>query len=207
MPQGILTFQSGFKKYYEPIVNGDVLVLSTFFPKAGWDVGLAMARNAYIYGLAKEIYVAESDSKGGTWEGAMDGLKRQRKIYVRIPEPKEKNANLKLVELGALPVNMDGEIVDSKVLNSKELFEIGTKNEVNEPPATYEDGKRNIEKDILELLNKGTYTSKEILLALKLDWDSRKLTSFLKKNPNVKAVAGKPVKFTRNDVVSPSLFG
>jgi predicted Rossmann fold nucleotide-binding protein DprA/Smf involved in DNA uptake len=207
LPQGILTFQLGFKKYYEPIVNGDVLVLSTFFPKAGWDVGLAMARNAYIYGLAKEIYVAESDSKGGTWEGAMDGLKRQRKIYVRIPEPKEKNANLKLVELGALPVNMDGEIVDSKVLNSKELFEIGTKNEVNEPPATYEDGKRNIEKDILELLNKGTYTSKEILLALKLDWDSRKLTSFLKKNPNVKAVEGKPAKFTRNDVVSPSFFG
>jgi DNA processing protein len=207
LPQGILTFQSGFKKYYEPIVNGDVLALSTFFPKAGWDVGLAMARNAYIYGLAKEIYVAESDSKGGTWEGAMDGLKRQRKIYVRIPEPKEKNANLKLVELGALPVNMEGEIVDSKVLNSKELFEIGTKNEVNEPPATYEDGKRNIEKDILELLNKGTFTSKEILLALKLDWDCRKLTSFLKKNPNVKAVAGKPAKFTRNDVVSSSLFG
>jgi len=207
LPQGILTFQSGFKKYYEPIVNGDVLVLSTFFPKAGWDVGLAMARNAYIYGLAKEIYVAESDSKGGTWEGVMDGLKRQRKIYVRYPEPKEKNANLKLVELGALSVNMDGKIVDSKVMPSKELFEPVSKNEVKEPSATYEDGKRNIEKDILELLNKGTYTTKEILLALKLDWDSRKLTNFLKKNPNIKAIAGKPAKFTRNDVISPSLFG
>ena len=207
LPQGILTFQSGFKKYYEPIVNGDVLVLSTFFPKAGWDVGLAMARNAYIYGLAKEIYVAESDSKGGTWQGAMDGLKRQRKIYVRVPEPKEKNANLKLLELGALPVNMAGEIVDSKVVSSKELFDPVSRNEVNEPLPTYEDGKRNIEKDILELLNKGTYTSKEILLALKLDWDSRKLTSFLKENPNVKAIVGKPAKFTLNDVISPSLFG
>lgn len=207
LPQGILTFQSGFKKYYEPIVNGDVLVLSTFFPKAGWDVGLAMARNAYIYGLAKEIYIAESDSKGGTWEGAMDGLKRQRKIYVRYPEPKEKNANLKLVELGALSVNMDGDIVDSKVMPSKELFEPVSKNEVSEPSATYEDDKRNIEKDILELLNKGTYTTKEILLVLKLDWDSRKLTSFLKKNPNIKVIAGKPAKFARNDVISPSLFG
>jgi len=207
LPQGILTFQSGFKKYYEPIVNGDVLVLSTFFPKAGWDVGLAMARNAYIYGLAKEIYVAESDSKGGTWEGAMDGLKRQRKIYVRYPDPKEKNANLKLVELGALSVNMDGEIVDSKVMSSKEIFEPYTKNVVNEPPSMYENGERNIEKEILELLNKGIYTTKEILLALKLDWDSRKLTSFLKKNPNIKAVAGKPAKFTRNNVISPSLFG
>ena len=207
LPQGILTFQSGFKKYYEPVVNGDVLVLSTFFPNAGWNVGLAMARNAYIYGLAKEIYVAESDSKGGTWEGAMDGLKRQRKIYVRVPEAKEKNANLKLVELGAFPVNMDGEIVDTKVSTSKELFESVSQNEVNDPPTTYVDGESNIETDILEFLNKGTYTSKEILLALKLDWDSRKLTSFLKKNPNVKAIAGKPAKFTRNDVLSPSLFG
>ncbi len=37
LPQGILTFHSGFKKYYERIVNGDLLVLSTFFPKAGWE--------------------------------------------------------------------------------------------------------------------------------------------------------------------------
>jgi predicted Rossmann fold nucleotide-binding protein DprA/Smf involved in DNA uptake len=207
LPQGILTFQSGLKKYYEPIVNGDVLVLSTFFPKAGWDVGLAMARNAYIYGLAKEIYVAESDNKGGTWEGALNGLKRQRKIYVRYPDVKEKNANLKLVELGALPVNVDGEIMEEKRQPTSELFEPPTKNEVQEPITNYENGKRSIEKDILEFLNKGTYTSKEILLALKLEWDSRKLTSFLKKNPNVKTISGKPAKFTRNNEIAPSLFG
>lgn len=207
LPQGILTFQSGFKKYYEPIVNGDVLVLSTFFPKAGWDVGLAMARNAYIYGLAREIYVAESDSKGGTWQGALDGLKRNRKIYVRFPEPKEKNANLKLLELGALAVNINGEAVDSTFKSSSDVFESAQNNEVNEAETHYKNRERNHEKEILEFLHKGTYTSKEILLALKLDWDSRKLSSFLKKNPNVKTIAGKPVKYTRNDVVSPTLFG
>lgn len=207
LPQGILTFQSGFKKYYEPIVNGDVLVLSTFFPKAGWDVGLAMTRNAYIYGLAKEIYVAESDSKGGTWEGVMDGLKRGRKIFVRYPEPNEKNANLKLIELGALPVNMDGIVIDSKIKSSSKLPEFAQKNELNEPQSDYKNEMRNIEKEILEFLNNGTYTAKEILLGLKLDMDSRKLTSFLKKNPNVKTIAGKPTKFTRTDVISPTLFG
>lgn len=206
LPQGILTFQSGFKKYYEPIVNGNILVLSTFFPQAGWDVGLAMARNVYIYGLAKEIYVAESDSKGGTWEGALAGLKRERKIYVRVPEPKEKNANLRLVELGAIPVGMDGEVVDIKAGSSKELFESEVKNKLNEPQTSYEDGGRDIEKDIIELLSKGSYTSKEILLALRSDWDSKKLTGFLKKNPNVKTIAGKPAKYTRNIVISPSLF-
>jgi DNA processing protein len=207
LPQGILTFQTGFRKYYEPIVNGDVLVLSTFFPKAGWDVGFAMARNTYIYGLAKEIYVAESDNQGGTWEGAMEGLKRKRKIYVRVPEPGEKNANLKLVELGAFPVNMNGEMVDLKTMHSQEITENTPGNIFNDPSNIYENGKRNIEKEILNLLNKGAYTTREILLALKLDWDSRKLAVFLKKNPNVKTIPGKPVRYRRNNVFSPLLFG
>jgi DNA processing protein len=206
LPQGILTFQSGFRKYYESIVNGDLLVLSTFFPKAGWDVGFAMARNAYIYGLAKEIYVAESDNKGGTWEGAMEGLKRKRKIYVRIPEPGEKNANLKLVELGAIPVNISGEVVDLKNIRSKEIFELAHDNEFNDPQPNYSNLKRNFEKDIFELLGNGAYSSREILLALKLDWDSRKLTGFLKKNPNVITIPGKPVRYSRNEVISPLLF-
>jgi predicted Rossmann fold nucleotide-binding protein DprA/Smf involved in DNA uptake len=108
LPQGILTFGSGIKKYYSQIVEGDVLVLSTFFPKAGWDAGLAMARNVYIYGLAEEIYVAESNDKGGTWTGVMDGLKKGRTIYVRQPESDEKNANQLLIAKGAIPVDADG---------------------------------------------------------------------------------------------------
>lgn len=108
LPQGILTFGAGIKKYYPQIVEGDVLVLSTFFPKAGWDAGLAMARNVYIYGLAEEIYVAESDDKGGTWTGVMDGLKKNRTIYVRQPESDEKNANQLLIAKGAIAVDAEG---------------------------------------------------------------------------------------------------
>ena len=206
LPQGILTFQSGFKKYYEPIVNGDLLVLSTFFPKAGWDVGLAMARNAYIYGLAGEIYVAETDSKGGTWEGAMDGLRRHRTVYVRIPEPGEKNANRKLIDLGAVPVSMDGVVMNLGGESSVELFEQTQSHEAKEPGAGYDNAARAYEKEIFEFLKHGAFTSKEIRLALKIDWDARKLTAFLRKNPNVKAMPGKPVKFTRNDVVAGKLF-
>lgn len=80
------------------------------------------------------------------------------------------------------------------------------KNEVHEPVTNYEYDNIKIEKDILEFLNKGTYTSKEFLHGLRLDWDSRKLTRFLKKNPNVKTIAGKPVKFTRADIINPTLF-
>jgi predicted Rossmann fold nucleotide-binding protein DprA/Smf involved in DNA uptake len=188
LPQGIMTFKSGFRKYYEPIVNGNVLVLSTFLPQVGWSVGLAMARNAYIYGLAKEIYVAESDVKGGTWSGVVDGLKRHRKIYVRYPEPQEKNANLKLIGLGGLPVDSSGLIIENNLIKD------------------CPDDVDSTERSLLELLSKGEYTSKEILIALNLDWDSRKMTTFLKSNPNVKVFPGRPMKFTRNESVSLSLF-
>ena len=206
LPQGILTFRSGLKQYYEQIVNGKVLVLSTFFPQAGWEVGLAMARNVYIYGLANEIYVAESDAKGGTWEGAIEGLRRHRSIYVRLPQAKEKNANLKLVELGALPVGMNGEIEQTKVKQDITLFQTSELSVANEPTEKYISENRDIEKEILELLTKGAYTSQEIILALKLDWESRKITTFLNKHPNVKVISGKHKSYMLNESITRSLF-
>jgi DNA processing protein len=108
LPQGITTFSSGFKTYYKQIVDGDVLALSTFHPKAVWSAGLAMARNPIIYGLADEIYVAESSEKGGTWSGVIDGLRKGRKIFVRQTESYEKNANSLLIQKGAIAVNYNG---------------------------------------------------------------------------------------------------
>lgn len=121
LPQGIMTFESGFKTYYRQIVAGDVLVLSVFHPKAGWGKDLAMARNPVIYGLANEIYVAESkpsqnrqgkETQGGTWAGVIDGLKKKRTIYVRQPDLSEKNDNAALIQKGAIPVDFDGNIID-----------------------------------------------------------------------------------------------
>jgi len=109
LPQGIDTYTS--KAYYKYITKGDVLVFSTYHPKAAWSVGLAMDRNKTIYGLANEIYVAESNDSGGTWEGVLDGLKRGRIVYVRYPEPREKNANMQLLERGATPVDQEGKEV------------------------------------------------------------------------------------------------
>lgn len=108
LPQGIMTFASGFKQYYKQIIDGDVLVVSTFFPKAPWRSELAMARNPIIYGFAEEIYVAESAAKGGTWSGVTDGLRKGRVVYVRQPEAGETNANQLLIEKGAIPVSFDG---------------------------------------------------------------------------------------------------
>ena len=121
LPQGIMTFDSGIKKYYSQIIDGDALVVSAFFPKAPWSVQLAMGRNPYIYGLAKNIYVAESGNDGGTWSGVIDGLRKGRVIYVRQPDPAETNANQKLIDKGAVAVDFTGKVI------VKELSLVGEK--------------------------------------------------------------------------------
>ncbi len=187
LPQGISTFNSGFKKYYKQIIDGDVMVLSTFYPKATWSVGLAMARNPIIYGLASEIFVAESSNKGGTWSGVVDGLRKGRKIFVRKPDLNEKNANNQLIQKGAVPVDAKGNI-----LSYEQQVEI-IKNNVSEPDPN------DVEFKIIELLKKGVYTSKKIVDTLKLDWSSRKASSFLKEQDEIITVKGKPLKFSHKE--------
>jgi predicted Rossmann fold nucleotide-binding protein DprA/Smf involved in DNA uptake len=130
LPQGIMTFESGFKTYYKQIIEGNILVLSTFHPKAPWGKDLAMARNPIIYGLAKEIFVAESktstnrqgkETKGGTWAGVIDGLRKGRPIYVRQPALSEKNDNNLLIQKGAVAVDFNGEIVNSCATKEKNI--------------------------------------------------------------------------------------
>ncbi|HIS88787.1 TPA: DNA-protecting protein DprA [Candidatus Avigastranaerophilus faecigallinarum] len=124
LPQGILTFDSGFRKYYKEINTGGVIVLSTFPPEAGWSTGLAMARNRYIYGLAKEIYVAQTNEKGGTWQGATEGLKNKREVFVYYPKKDEKCANYQLIKLGAKAVDFNGNILNIEIPKEVEQLKI-----------------------------------------------------------------------------------
>ncbi len=186
LPQGILTFASGFKKYYQQIVGGDVLVLSTFFPRAPWQKELAMARNPIIYGLAEEIYVAESSEKGGTWAGVIDGLRKKRKIYVRRPGLNEKNANNLLIQKGAVAVDFEGKevLVDYP---SIDLFET-PRSTVSETDFHVQEKKQDgesIESKILAALSEAPLTAKELLTKLNINWTSQKLANLLKRNPRI----------------------
>ena len=120
LPQGIMTFAGGFRKYYSQIIEGNILVVSTYHPKVPWSVGLAMDRNVYIYGLAEKIFVAESDSQGGTWSGVIDGLKKGREIYVRVAGENEDNSNNFLIMKGATPVDNNGKVEHHEKLESFE---------------------------------------------------------------------------------------
>ncbi len=182
LPQGIMTFGSGFKTYYKQIIDGDVLVLSTFFPKAPWKTELAMARNPIIYGLADEIYVAESSEKGGTWSGVLDGLKKGRKIFVRKPDPDEKNANGILIDKGAVPVDFYGAMPAKPYsVETEEKATIVSDPESADP----------LELQILKILKGKSLTAKELILKLKSDWTSQKMNGFLKKLGSLELVKEK----------------
>jgi DNA protecting protein DprA len=163
LPQGILTASSLMKRYYKHIVNGNLLIVSTFFPKAPWSTGLAMGRNRYIYGLSKEIYVAESDSKGGTWSGVIEGLKANRKIYIRNPDKDEKNANDLLILKGAEAVDMNGSLI-----NSNKTDEI------------------TLEEKIKDTITDVALTAKQIKEKINYDIDTRKFSIYLSGLPFVK---------------------
>ena len=181
LPQGIMTFGSGFKKYYSQIIDGDVLVLSTFFPKAPWKAELAMVRNPIIYGLANEIYVAESSEKGGTWSGVVDGLRKGRKIFVRKPEPTEKNANLILIQKGAAPVDFNGKEL-LKTYSPSILDQVSVVQESNEIDS--------LEIKICSAINSRPLSAKEIKSKLNLDWTTQKLNIYLKKLGFIEVVKG-----------------
>ena len=175
LPQGITTFASGMKKYYRQIIEGDVLVLSVFHPKSPWSVDLAMARNSIIYGLASEIYAAQSDDKGGTWSGVTDGLKKGRIVYVRMPEKNEKCANMTLINMGAEAVDMDGNLIHQKA--EYELFGIESSVMAESTPSY-----NTLDERIVELLNNGEYTAKQIIEILHLsDYNSQRLSQRLSK--------------------------
>lgn len=83
LPQGIRTLSGAKIRGLLPKIQaGKVLLLSQFHPDASWVVSRAMERNKVVTGLAQAVIVAESDSKGGTWDGANSALEQKRPLYV-----------------------------------------------------------------------------------------------------------------------------
>lgn len=63
-------------RYRRHLLNNNLVLVSTFYPEAGFNAGNAMARNKYIYCLADAAVVVHSGNKGGTWTGAHENLKK-----------------------------------------------------------------------------------------------------------------------------------
>ena len=97
-------------KYRKPLLSGDLVLISPSNPELGFDVGRAMARNRYIYCLADAaIIVSSTVGKGGTWNGAIEGVRAGWvPVWVK-PSSHPASGNSYLVDRGAqrLPDNLD----------------------------------------------------------------------------------------------------
>ena len=100
-------------KWRRPLQRRELCLASPFAPEASFQVGNAMARNKYVYAIADYAVVVRSEQeKGGTWAGATEALKKRLAPVFVNPDAKTEG-NAALLELGALPLPLPGEDVDS----------------------------------------------------------------------------------------------
>lgn len=88
-------------KWRKGLANNNLVLVSPFYPEAGFNVGNAMARNKYIYCIGQAAVVVHSGTSGGTWTGAQENL---RKAWVPLwvkPNNDPDAGNATLVSQGA----------------------------------------------------------------------------------------------------------
>ena len=88
-------------KYRQYLTDGRLVLVSPFNPEAGFSVAQAMDRNKLIYCLSDVGFVVQSETKGGTWSGANENL-RKRWVPLWVRRTSEKGSgNDKITKAGA----------------------------------------------------------------------------------------------------------
>lgn len=75
---------SSSRQYRQYLVNSHLVLITPFYPEAGFNAGNAMQRNKYIYCLSDATIVVHSGNPefgkngkgGGTWTGAIENIKK-----------------------------------------------------------------------------------------------------------------------------------
>lgn len=106
-------------KWRDGLMNNNLVLVSPFFPEAGFNAGNAMARNKYIYCMSQAAVVVRSETKGGTWNGAIENLKKAWvPVWVKQDENPE-SGNSALVSQGAQWLESTAEHVDVNKLSAR----------------------------------------------------------------------------------------
>lgn len=87
-------------KWRHGLMAGNVVLVSPFYPEAGFSAGNAMARNKYIYCLSDSSLVIHAGQKGGTLSGAVENLKKGWVPLWAKPTEDKSAANGELVTKG-----------------------------------------------------------------------------------------------------------
>ncbi len=122
LADGLLRACSGVK-YCRYLMANDLVLVSPFYPEAGFNVGNAMQRNKYIYCLSDSAMVVQSGMKGGTWSGAMENLKNQWvPLWVKRSAGKS-TGNSAIAKAGATWVSANIGEIDFEALCSGKMSE------------------------------------------------------------------------------------
>lgn len=108
LSQGVLTSSQEIKFCYQDIISGKLLIISPYSPNNPKSASQIQTGSILLLGLADEIYIADLNYREELWPYIINGIKRNWRIYVREPEPGEKNTNQKLIDQGAIPVDIYG---------------------------------------------------------------------------------------------------
>lgn len=96
------------QQYRNALLQKNLVLISPYFPEATFSVGNAMGRNKFIYCLADHAIVIHSGRCGGTWNGALENLKKKWvPLWVKRSSD-EQAGNYELVNQGGrwLPDNI-----------------------------------------------------------------------------------------------------
>ncbi|WP_343552338.1 DNA-processing protein DprA [Pantoea sp.] len=88
-------------KWRKGLMNGNLLLISPFYPEAKFSIGNAMARNKYVYCLAKSALVVHAGQKGGTLAGAEENLRKHWVPLWAKPTDDPQSSNAELIRQGA----------------------------------------------------------------------------------------------------------
>ena len=90
------------KKYRTPIAEGRLALVSPFHPRARWTTGNAMERNKHIYGFSDWALAVRSSTQGGTWNGALENLKKRWTPLLVCLDADVPEGNRRLVAMGGI---------------------------------------------------------------------------------------------------------
>ncbi|MGF1873715.1 DNA-processing protein DprA [Photobacterium frigidiphilum] len=93
-------------KWRKHLQNEQLVLISSFYPEAGFSVGNAMARNKYIYTAANSALVVRADEgKGGTWAGAKENNENNW-VPLFVKQRSNASGNIALLTNGANPLEL-----------------------------------------------------------------------------------------------------
>lgn len=149
-----------------------LVLVSPFYPEAGFNAGNAMARNRCIYALADHALVVQSDlDKGGTWAGATENLREGWVPLLVRPDPSTPG-NAELLRKGARAFDYDfasgdrlRDWLDGAVDGERQPAELfPPKAAVQEQPAPYEPAPPVVEEKAPELDLYGEFLRRLVVL-------------------------------------------